>query len=351
MRKNFKGILCIGLIALFFNSCKKDTNYKTSDNGIYQHEGYIEQVKQNVSKLNPERKQQRVKWINELKKNPVYINLVDSAMVSVDYLPTLNAISDAIKNSFSLNGSSQFGISEAIATTVEKSDDGDNKMNFVIAISSLALKMNGGLPDEIVEVFERYRNKYNLYGAESTNVYDTAGKSVKIEKPFNISYAFGLFNSKDKKVLDAIYESVQKGAGQWNESSEQVYDNGFMALKSEYMKHLKRVYPDSPYLVDVDFEITATHLYQAYDANEVAADEQYKGKKIAVTGTIGSIGKDVLDNPYVSLKVGYMQSVNCYFSDKNNKIISQLLKGEKVTIIGTCKGLSLSYVVMRNCSI
>ncbi|MFC6098362.1 hypothetical protein ACFPVY_17070 [Flavobacterium qiangtangense] len=128
-------------------------------------------------------------------------------------------------------------------------------------------------------------------------------------------------------------------------------ENGFMALKSEYMKHLKKVYPDSPYLIDIDFEITAPDLYQAYEANEVSADEQYKGKKIAVTGTIGNIGKDVLDNPYVSLEVGYLQSVNCYFSDENNKIISQLGKREKVTIIGKCKGFTLQNVVIQDCSV
>lgn len=349
MRKSFKSIVCIGLITLLFNSCKKDPNSETADPGTNRHEDYIEQVSKNISKLNPERKQQRKKWLNELKKNPVYIDLVDSAMVSVDYLPTLNAISDAIKNSFSIDGSSQFGISEEIAINVEKSNNGDNKMNFVVAVSSLSLQMNGGMPSEIVTVFERYRSKYNLYGVANTNVYESTGKSVKIEKPFNISYAFSLFDPKDEKVLDAIYESVQKGVSQWKESSEQVYENGFMALKSEYMKHLKKVYPDSPYLIDVDFEITAPDLYQAYDANEVSADEQYKGKKIAVTGIIGSIGKDVLDNPYVSLEVGYLKSVNCYFSDENNEIISQLGKGEKVTIIGKCKGFTLRNVVIQNC--
>ncbi|MFC6098363.1 hypothetical protein ACFPVY_17075 [Flavobacterium qiangtangense] len=222
MGKNFKSIVCIGLIALTFYSCKKGSNSETADLGTNQYKDYNEQVSQNVSKLNPERKQQREKWLKELKKNPVYIDLVDSDVVSVDYLPTLNAVSDAIKNSFSIDGSSQFGISEAIATNLEKSNNGDSKMSFVVAVSSLSLRMNGGLPNEIVEVFDRYRSKYNLYGAGNTNFYDSNGKSVKIEKPFNISYAFGLFDPKDEKVLDAIYESVQKGVSQWKESSEQV---------------------------------------------------------------------------------------------------------------------------------
>ncbi len=58
-----------------------------------------------------------------------------------------------------------------------------------------------------------------------------------------------------------------------------------------------------------------------------------------------------LDNPYVSLNVDYLQSVNCYFDDKNNKELSQLSKGQKVEIIGTCRGLTLTDVVVKDCEL
>lgn len=315
------------------------------------HEEYISQVDKNVVNLSSNRKQQREKWIKELKANLVYINLVDNASTSVEYLPVLYAISEAIKNSHSEKGESVFFISDEIATEIEKSKDGEAKMNFIIPVSSLSMQMNGGLPKEIVAVFERYRDKYNLYGEANTSFFDTTGKSVKVEKAFNLSYAFGLFDSKDKKALDAIYESVQKGISQWNENSELVYENSFMALKSEYMNHLKKVYSDSPYLIDVDFEITASDLAQEYKDNEVSADEKFKGKKVAVSGTIASIGKDVLDNPYISFTGEFLQNVTCYFSDENNKIISQLSKGQKITIIGECRGLTLTNVIIQDCKI
>jgi len=124
-----------------------------------------------------------------------------------------------------------------------------------------------------------------------------------------------------------------------------------MATKEGYINYIKQADPDSPYIPKVDIEITASELYSEYEANEVSADEQYKGKKIAVTGVVGIIGKDILDDPYISLNVDYLQSVNCYFSDKNNKVLSQLSKGQKVTIIGECKGFMLTNVMIQDCEL
>ncbi|MDQ0592726.1 hypothetical protein QFZ37_001095 [Chryseobacterium ginsenosidimutans] len=124
-----------------------------------------------------------------------------------------------------------------------------------------------------------------------------------------------------------------------------------MATKDCYINYIKQIDPDSPYIPKVNIEITTSELYRAYEANEVSADEHYKGEKMAVTGIVGNIGKDILDNPYISLKVDYFQFVNCYFSDKNNKIISQISKGQKVTIIGECAGLTLTDVVVQDCEL
>src|SRR6266852_4648886 len=65
--------------------------------------------------------------------------------------------------------------------------------------------------------------------------------------------------------------------------------------------------------------VSAQQLASAYKDNEVAADERYKGKVIAVTGIIDSIGKDTLDTPYVVLGGGdrfSITSVQCMFGDE-----------------------------------
>ena len=64
--------------------------------------------------------------------------------------------------------------------------------------------------------------------------------------------------------------------------------------------------------------VSAKKLYKDYNANEIAADEKYKGKIIEVTGVIRDIGNDIMDNAYVTL-VGdqYFGDIQCYFSEKS----------------------------------
>ncbi|MDX9925554.1 MAG: hypothetical protein RBS48_12395, partial [Ignavibacteriaceae bacterium] len=52
---------------------------------------------------------------------------------------------------------------------------------------------------------------------------------------------------------------------------------------------------------EVVIKITASQLVADYKANQVAADSKYKGNIVEVTGTISTIGKDIMDTPYISL--------------------------------------------------
>lgn len=95
--------------------------------------------------------------------------------------------------------------------------------------------------------------------------------------------------------------------------------------------------------------VMASQIVAEYAANEVAADARYKGKIICVSGTIGRIGKDILDRPYVILDggEGEFRSVQASFEDKDLAQLAQLSKGQQVSIEGTCDGLSIN-VVLKN---
>jgi hypothetical protein len=84
--------------------------------------------------------------------------------------------------------------------------------------------------------------------------------------------------------------------------------------------------------------ISADDLYAAYKANEVAADAKYKGKTLEVTGVVGSISKDVMDDPYITLVTteNEFETVNAYFSKGAMQKLSELRKGQGVTV--TCRG-------------
>lgn len=100
-------------------------------------------------------------------------------------------------------------------------------------------------------------------------------------------------------------------------------------------------------------KISASDLLVAYDENGVKADEDYKGKLLEVTGIIRNIDKDFLDETYVTLDTGAdfeLISVQCYFKGDSAKKLSELKKGEEVTIIGTCDG-SVVNVILEKCYI
>lgn len=99
--------------------------------------------------------------------------------------------------------------------------------------------------------------------------------------------------------------------------------------------------------------VSAVQLYSAYKDNEVAADAQYEGKILDITGVVESIGKDILDTPYVTLTDGSewaVWGVQCMFSKKDEATLAQLSKGQTITVRGKCDGYLVN-VIVRNCTV
>ncbi len=350
-----KNIRYIGYSVLFLIAVLSDRSglTETSKNKSVEevttsepYQEYISQVDKNIAELSKEKKVNREKLLADLKANSVYQKLITNKEVSAEYLPVLNAIANGI----SMTNAEGFSVNETLNTRVANSNNGEDKIKFAIKVVALSIpNINGGLPKEYIDLFERYKNKFKIYGEEMV-MYDMDKKATKIEYNYDLTPFFVMLEPKNKEVLNQFFEAKNKGLSDWNAKAEN-YTYPYIATKDAYISYIKEVNPESPFIPKVDIEITASELYQAYEANEVSADEQYKGKKIAVTGIIDNIGKDVLDNPYVSMRIGVLQSVTCYFSDDNVKVISQLSKGQKITIIGECSGLSLTNVVIQDCEL
>lgn len=352
-----KGIRYVTYIVLFFiagafmdkgkfsdlKTPQSEVNNETKNELLYQD--YLNQVDKVVNTLPKERTENRKNILSEFKTNPVYQKLVTNKEVSPEYLVLLDAISRGISDS----KEDEFAIEESILNKIQKSDDGENKIHFVTRVAGLALPSNGGLTREIIEVFERYKKRFRWYGSKGDVVVDSNMNKTIIPGNYDLTPFFALIQPKDKEVLNKLYEARQKGISNWNAKGNYLYP--YMVTKEDYINYIKQIDPDSPLIPKVDMEVTASELYGAYEANEVSADQQYKGKKLLVTGIVDNIGKDVLDNPYVSLRIDYLQTVNCYFDDKNNKVLSQLNKGQKVQIIGNCDGFSIASVVMKDCEL
>ncbi len=99
--------------------------------------------------------------------------------------------------------------------------------------------------------------------------------------------------------------------------------------------------------------ISAVDLYTQFDSNAIAAETAYTGKLVQVSGTVGSIDKDLWGNPYVTLNADQygFSGVNCYFSGDNVAPLASLTAGQSVTIKGTCGEMSILYVEVKDCTI
>ncbi|MFA5750782.1 MAG: hypothetical protein WC898_00625 [Candidatus Paceibacterota bacterium] len=99
-------------------------------------------------------------------------------------------------------------------------------------------------------------------------------------------------------------------------------------------------------------KVSATTLSNDYSANEVSADQKYKTNLVEISGIVYSIGKDILDTPYVSLKgdqYGVM-NIQCMFSKNNETELAQVTKGQNITLSGTVSGKMMN-IIVNDCKI
>ncbi len=94
---------------------------------------------------------------------------------------------------------------------------------------------------------------------------------------------------------------------------------------------------------DADLTITATELYAAYKADPKAADQRFKGKRLAVSGTVGTRDDEPRSVPktiMIALKGSSekYEYVACYFAWESERIFHRLDAKPQPPIIGTCEG-------------
>ncbi|MGO9096259.1 MAG: cytochrome c maturation protein CcmE [Bryobacteraceae bacterium] len=95
--------------------------------------------------------------------------------------------------------------------------------------------------------------------------------------------------------------------------------------------------------------IAADDLFDEYQQNEVRADQLYRGHYIEVYGQVRRVGKDILDNAYVSFRVsGPVLGVRCGFSSPTPAWVGEIGPGARISLV--CKGTGKSVdVVLGDC--
>jgi TonB family protein len=98
--------------------------------------------------------------------------------------------------------------------------------------------------------------------------------------------------------------------------------------------------------------VSAPKLWEDYHANEVAADNQYKGKRLIVQGMVTSINKDFADTVYVLLSTfNEFESVHADLSSEYQQEAATLQIGQILTVECEGGGMVIGSPVLRNCSI
>lgn len=97
--------------------------------------------------------------------------------------------------------------------------------------------------------------------------------------------------------------------------------------------------------------VSADELIRAYVNNTVTADATYKGKTVTVSGTIYSI-----ESNYISIEADdddlWLHYVYAYYSSSETSKLSNLAKGDRITVTGECKGEGIfSDIEVKYCTI
>ncbi|WP_051940451.1 OB-fold protein [Stenoxybacter acetivorans] len=103
--------------------------------------------------------------------------------------------------------------------------------------------------------------------------------------------------------------------------------------------------------VEEMLKVTAAQMVKTYDDNEAAGDAAYKGKKLAITGTIESINKDISDNTVINFKGKDFSHVMANLADSEEEKALKLKKNTQLTVICIGDGEVMGSPVARNCII
>ena len=96
--------------------------------------------------------------------------------------------------------------------------------------------------------------------------------------------------------------------------------------------------------------ITARQLFAEYEANEVAADEKYKGKHLLVTGKVQSIDKDFLDNIVVHIRTSNeFSAAMATLESSEKRSAAQLSKGQAISVLCTGSGRIIGSPSLSDC--
>jgi len=98
--------------------------------------------------------------------------------------------------------------------------------------------------------------------------------------------------------------------------------------------------------------VSAERLFLDYQQNEISADSIYKGRTLAVTGTVSSINKDFTDSAFLMLETSNeFMGVHAGLRDSEVSKASGLSKGQVITVVCEGHGMIIGSPMLKDCVI
>lgn len=192
-----------------------------------------------------------------------------------------------------------------------------------------------------------------------------------IEEGSATSHSFGEYTTvteatcfRPKQIARSCYlcgmvETVEEGAtkphsfGDWRIIVEAtITEEGKQARECEECHYIEyRSIEKINYI-----KVTANELWDDFNANEVAAEQKYKGKTVRITGVISDINSSsTFSSANILIKVdgygSFLGCIQCNFNSKNATALANLSKGESVTVEGTCGKIATYNLMISGCRI
>ena len=101
-------------------------------------------------------------------------------------------------------------------------------------------------------------------------------------------------------------------------------------------------------------QVSGATLWADYQANEVAADDKYKGKRLLVSGSVAGIDKSGLTGESVILKLAtanQFMPISAEMQDEEKSKAAKLSKGDSVKLLCSGNGMTLGFLHLGDCTL
>lgn len=110
--------------------------------------------------------------------------------------------------------------------------------------------------------------------------------------------------------------------------------------------------PETAAVATPPLPVTATELFNAYESNEAAAQQQYGDRPLLVSGTVDGVDLDFRERPVVKLKTpNQFMSAQANLTDNSVPKASELSSGQPISL--RCAGVSevIGTPMLKDCDI